>query len=81
MVAGAVDGGKCGRLSVVRCSEVICPKFNIFFASPWSFSANKRGIENGIGVSVPCGGRSDGREAEDCGVPGDEDGGLCQQRT
>jgi hypothetical protein len=19
----------------VRCSEVICPKFNIFFASPW----------------------------------------------
>jgi hypothetical protein len=46
----------------VRCSEVICPKFNIFFASPWCFS-NKRGIENGIGVSVPCGGRFDGGEA------------------
>jgi hypothetical protein len=47
----------------VRCSEVICPKFNIFFASPWCFSANKRGIENDIGVSIPCGGRFDGGEA------------------
>jgi hypothetical protein len=102
---------------VVRCSEVIFSKFNIFFASPWCFSKNKRGIENGIGVSipcggrfdggeagfnifftspwcfsiakrgiengvsVPCGGRSDSGEAGDCGVPGDEDGGVGQQRT
>jgi hypothetical protein len=66
---------------VVQYIEVICPKFNILFASPWCFSAVKQGIENDIGVSVTCGGRSDGGEAGDCRVSrnGDEDGddGVC----
>ena len=42
------------------------------------FLAAKQGlIENGIGVSVPCGGGSDGGEARDGGVSGDRDGGIC----